>query len=264
MCPSPVRDIAAIYIKETIMMLLEIKNLHCKTGEKEILHGVSFTVNEGSVTALMGPNGSGKSTLASVLMGHPDYEVTEGGVVYAGEDLLALKPEERARKGLFLSFQYPQSIAGVSIGNFLRIAYNSTRTKEEQISVKDFLKMLKAKMELLEMPKEFMSRSVNEGFSGGEKKRCEMLQLAVLQPRLAILDETDSGLDVDALSVVGKCVNAMRTENSQMSFLVITHYQRLLEYIPADGVVVMRTGKVVAEGSGEILAKIEKEGFKQL
>ena len=242
------------------MPLLEIKDLQAKTENTPILHGVNLSVQEGEVVALMGPNGSGKSTLAHVLMGHPLYTVTQGSVSYRGQDLLALKPEQRAHQGIFLSFQYPQAVAGVTIGNFLRLAYNATHP--EPLAVAAFLALLKQKMDLLCMPHDFMTRSVNEGFSGGEKKRGEMLQLAVLEPRLAILDETDSGLDVDALKVVAQAVTTMRLQNGKMSVLLITHYPRLIEHVPADRIAVMKKGKIVAEGKGEIIQQVERQGFK--
>lgn len=244
------------------MSLLEIKNLYAKTENTSILHGTNLAINTGEVVALMGPNGSGKSTLAHVLMGHPLYEVTQGGVVYRGQDLLTLKPEQRAARGIFLSFQYPQEIAGVTVGNFLRLAYNATH--REPLGVAAFLVLLRQKMDMLRMPHDFMTRSVNEGFSGGEKKRGEMLQLAVLEPRLAILDETDSGLDVDALRIVGQAVTTMQRQNEKMSVLLITHYQRILKYIPADRVAVMKKGKVVAQGQAELIEQVERDGFGSL
>lgn len=244
------------------MSLLEIKNLYAKTGNTTILHGINLAINTGEVVALMGPNGSGKSTLAHVLMGHPLYEVTRGGVVYRGQDLLTFKPEQRAAQGIFLSFQYPQEVAGVTIGNFLRLAYNATH--HEPLGVADFLALLRQKMDMLRIPHDFMTRSVNEGFSGGEKKRGEMLQLAVLEPRLAILDETDSGLDVDALRIVGQAVTTMQRQNETMSVLLITHYQRILKYIPADRVAVMKKGKVVAQGKSELIQHVERDGFGSL
>lgn len=242
--------------------MLEIKDLHVSTENKEILRGVNLSVGEGQIVALMGPNGSGKSTLANVLMGHPEYQVTTGSIKYNNQDVLAMKPEERARAGIFLSFQYPQEVAGVSVGSFLRLAYNSTHS--QPIGVKDFVSLLKAKMQLLHMPLEFMTRAVNEGFSGGEKKRAEMLQLAVLEPKLAILDETDSGLDIDALKIVAQAVQAVRKKNPAMSILLITHYQRILQYLPADRVAVMRAGEIVAEGAKELLATIEGQGYHSL
>lgn len=243
-------------------MLLNITNLHASAEKAPILHGVDLRVDEGEVVALMGPNGSGKSTLANVLMGHPSYEVTKGEVVYRGGDLLALKVEERARQGLFLSFQYPQEVAGVTIGNFLRLAYNATHA--QPLDVASFLSFLKEKLDLLQIPHTFMTRSVNEGFSGGEKKRGEMLQLAVLEPGLAILDETDSGLDVDALKIVAQAVTALRQANQKMSVLLITHYQRILQHLPADRVAVMKSGRIVAQGSSDLIRQVEHQGYRSL
>lgn len=243
------------------MSLLSIKGLHVKTGEIGILKGVNLHINAGEVVALMGPNGSGKSTLANVLLGHPAYQATKGEVTYDGADLLALKPEERARAGLFLSFQYPPEVAGVTIGNFMRLAYNATH---QPLGVADFLQRLKDKMKLLDMPSAMMARSVNEGFSGGEKKRAEMLQLAVLEPRLAILDETDSGLDIDSLKLVAKALTAIRALQPNLAILIITHYQRILTHLPPDRVAVMRAGKIVRQGSSKLLSSIEQHGFKKI
>lgn len=239
--------------------MLAITNLHATTDQKEILRGIQLAIPAGSTIALLGPNGSGKSTLAQVLMGHPDYHVTQGQVEFNGVDLLALKPEARAHAGLFLAFQYPPVIAGVSIANFLRLAYNETHA--EKLSVPAFIALLKQKMDLLKLPHEFMARSVNEGFSGGEKKRAEMLQLAVLEPKLAILDETDSGLDVDALKIVGHALQKIRTVNPTMSLLVITHHQRILDFIPPHRVTILHEGKIIREGGPEILASIATHGF---
>lgn len=243
-------------------MLLEIDQLRVRVEGKDILRGVSLQLAEGQAMALMGPNGSGKSTLAHVLMGHPGYDIVSGTVRYKGQDLLAMKPEERAQAGLFLSFQYPQSIAGVTIANFLRLAYTS-RTGQ-QISVKDFISLLKKRMDLLGIPHLFMTRPVNEGFSGGEKKKLEMLQLALLEPDLAILDETDSGLDVDALKSVAQAVKTMVAERPQMSLLVITHYHRLLTYLPVEMVAVMREGVIVSQGDMSLVAAIEEKGYQPL
>jgi Fe-S cluster assembly ATP-binding protein len=241
------------------MPLLEISHLQAGTEGKMILRDVTLTIESGQTVALLGPNGSGKSTLAHVLMGHPGYDVTGGTALFNGQDLLALSPEERARAGLFLSFQYPQSIAGVSIGNFLRLAYNATH--DPGLSVGDFLTLLKEKLQLLGMSEEWIARSVNDGASGGEKKRAEMLQLAVLQPKLAILDETDSGLDIDALRIVGQALLAIRRQQRQMSLLVITHHRSLLEYVAPDTVAVMREGKIVAQGGQEIIQQVQQSGF---
>lgn len=242
------------------MALLNITNLHVTAEAVAILNGVNLAIQQGEVVALMGPNGSGKSTLANVLMGHPSYTITQGSVTYRGRDVLALKPEERAKRGLFLSFQYPQEVAGVTIGNFLRLAYNATHTPS--LNVAAFLTLLKKKMDVLQMPHDFITRSVNEGMSGGEKKRGEMLQLAVLEPRLAILDETDSGLDIDALQTVAQTVQALRQEHATMSILLITHYQRILQYLPADRVAVMKKGTIVREGTQDLIQHIEEHGYR--
>lgn len=239
--------------------LLRIENLKVRVDEKPILQGVTLRISSGEVVALMGPNGSGKSTLASVLMGHPSYTTTEGTIIYKGKNVLDMKPEERAEEGIFLSFQYPQEIAGVTIGNFLRLAYNAVH--RTHMPVLEFLSLLKEKMKLVGIPEEFLHRSVNEGFSGGEKKKAEMLQLAVLEPNLAILDETDSGLDVDALKIVGKTIAAVRTIKPSMAILLITHYQRILQYIPADRVAIMKEGKIVAQGDQTLLQRIEEQGY---
>jgi len=238
-------------------MLLEVKNLHVKIEEKEIVKGINLHVKKGEVVALMGPNGSGKSTLANALMGHPKYEVTNGEVILNGENITEQEPDEKAKKGLFLSFQYPAEISGVTLSNFLRAAYNSV--KNVNISVMEFMKLLKEKMQLLKIKEEFANRYINEGFSGGEKKKAEILQLAVLNPKMAILDETDSGLDVDALKIVAEGVNSTKNENSGV--LIITHYQRLLEYIQPNRVYIMRDGKIVKEGTGELAKQIETKGY---
>lgn len=238
-------------------MLLEIKDLHVKIEGKEIIKGVDLYVKKGEVVALMGPNGSGKSTLANALMGHPKYEISKGEVLLEGENITSLEPDEKAKKGLFLSFQYPSEISGVTLSNFLRAAYNSV--KGVNLSVMDFLKLLKEKMALLKINEEFSNRYINEGFSGGEKKKVEILQMAVLQPKLAILDETDSGLDVDALKIVAEGVN--KTRNSKTGVLIITHYQRILNYIKPDRVYIMRNGKIVEEGTRELAVKIEEKGY---
>ncbi len=211
--------------------MLKIENLHASIGDKEILKGINLTVGKGEVHAIMGPNGSGKSTLSSVLVGHPTYEVTEGSVTFEGEDILELEPEERAHRGLFLSFQYPVEIPGVSMVNFMRAALNERRKAAglDPLPAAEFLKLMKQKRELVELDNKLASRSVNEGFSGGEKKRNEIFQMAMLEPKLAILDETDSGLDIDALRIVAKGVNELRSPEN--STIVITHYQRLLDYI---------------------------------
>lgn len=244
------------------MPLLNVSNLNATIEDKPILNGVTLNVKEGETVALMGPNGSGKSTLAAVLMGHPGYSVTGGVATYRRQDLLVLKPEERAKAGLFLSWQYPQEVAGVTMGNFLRLAYNATH--EQKISVSDFLNLLKKKLDILKMPHDFISRSVNEGFSGGEKKRAELLQLAVLEPKLAILDEIDSGLDIDALKLVAEVLKTIKQEEPTLSLLVITHYQRLLEHLPPDRLYIMRQGKIVAEGNMEILKQVEAKGYQDI
>ncbi len=237
---------------------LEIKDLHVSIGEKEILSGISLNVNKGEVVALMGPNGSGKSTLAYALAGHPKYTVTKGKVSFLGKDLLSMKAFERAREGLFLSFQYPSEISGVTVSNFLRTAINARL--EKPMKVADFAKKLKEKVALLQMDPKLVNRYLNEGFSGGEKKRCEMLQLAMLSPQLAILDETDSGTDVDALRVIGESVMQLAKENN-MGILIITHYQRILHYIQPDRVHVLVNGKIVKSGNKDLVHEIEKSGF---
>ncbi len=242
---------------------LEISNLHVNVENKPILKGVSLTVKQGEVHALMGPNGTGKSTLAYTLMGHPSYTVTAGQIVFKGVDLLELAPDERARLGLFLAFQYPVAIPGVSVANFLRTAINARRRAvnpaDKGISIPEFRKLLKSKMELLKVPTDFAGRYLNEGFSGGEKKRAEILQLATLQPEIAILDETDSGLDIDALRVVAEGVNQLT--GPQMGALVITHYQRLLNYIKPHFVHIMLDGRIVETGGSELALHLEDKGY---
>ncbi|MBI2657541.1 Fe-S cluster assembly ATPase SufC [Candidatus Woesearchaeota archaeon] len=238
---------------------LVIKELHVSIEGKKILNGVNLTVKKGEVCALMGPNGSGKSTLAYTLMGHPRYTVDKGEVWYKGKNILELPPDERAKLGLFLSFQYPQEIPGVSVSNFLRTALNSV--KPNKVSVPDFVKLLREKMKLLKIDDSFSRRYLNEGFSGGEKKRAEILQLAVLQPDMAILDETDSGLDIDSLKVVAEGVNTLIGPN--VGILVITHYQRLLNYIKPDKVHVMMNGKIVKSGGKELSEELEAHGYKE-
>jgi Fe-S cluster assembly ATP-binding protein len=241
------------------MALLEIKNLHVKVEDKEILKGVTLTINTGKITALMGPNGSGKSTLASTIMGHPKYEVTSGQILFEGEDITELGPDERARKGVFLSFQYPSEIPGITISNFLRTAINATRPKEDPIKIPAFKKLLEEKQQLLQIDNRFMFRYLNDGFSGGEKKRAEILQLLTLNPKLAILDETDSGTDVDVLKQLGNAISNF--SNKENSILIITHYKRILEYIPVDHVVVLKDGKIIQEGGKELALKIDSEGY---
>jgi Fe-S cluster assembly ATP-binding protein len=241
--------------------MLEINNLHARIGENEILRGLNLTVRPGEVHAIMGPNGSGKSTLASVLAGREEYEVTEGSVQFEGADLLDLDATERARSGLFLAFQYPVEIPGVSNLNFMRAAVNGKREHAglEPIAGKDFLAQVKRCSELVELDGRLRNRSVNEGFSGGEKKRNEIFQLAMLEPKLAVLDETDSGLDIDALRIVSQGVNALRSE--ERSFLVITHYQRLLDHIVPDFVHVLYKGRIVRSGGKELALELEERGY---
>ena len=246
------------------MSMLEIKNLTATAGDKEILKGISLTVNPGEVHAIMGPNGSGKSTLAQVLAGHPAYTVTGGQVLYEGEDLFELEPEERAQKGIFLAFQYPVEVPGVSNAYFLRAAYNEIRKSRglEEADPMDFIDLLEEKLKVVEWGPEIMQRSVNHGFSGGEKKRYEILQMAVLEPRLAILDETDSGLDIDALRIVASGVNKLRAKDR--SFLMVTHYQRLLNYIVPDFVHVLAGGRIVRSGGKELAHELEAKGYEWL
>jgi Fe-S cluster assembly ATP-binding protein len=243
-------------------MSLDIRNLHARIGEREILKGLTLDVPTGEVHAIMGPNGSGKSTLAKVLAGHEDFEVTEGGVTLDGQDLLAMEADERSRAGLFLAFQYPIEIPGVSNANFLRAALQARQPEGVELDAVAFYHRMYAKMDLLEMNRQFTSRSVNEGFSGGEKKRNEILQLMMLEPRFAVLDETDSGLDIDALKVVAQGVNAMRSP--ERGFLVITHYQRLLDYIQPDVVHVLMDGRIVKTGGPDLALKLEAQGYDWL
>ena len=241
--------------------MLTIKNLHASINGKEILKGIDLTVKQGEVHAIMGPNGSGKSTLSSVLTGNPAFEVTEGSVEFCGKDLLSLSPEDRAHEGLFLSFQYPVEIPGVSMVNFMRAAINAKRKYwgEEPLSATDFLKMMREKRAIVELDNKLASRSVNEGFSGGEKKRNEIFQMAMLQPRLSILDETDSGLDIDALRIVSQGVNQLKSD--QNATIVITHYQRLLDYIAPDFVHVLYKGRIVKSGGPELALELEEKGY---
>jgi Fe-S cluster assembly ATP-binding protein len=241
--------------------VLEIRNLHAKIDGKEILRGIDLSVKAGEVHAIMGPNGSGKSTLAKVLAGHPSYEVTAGEVVYDGKNLLELPPDERARDGIFLAFQYPVEVPGVSNAQFLRLAYNERRKHlgEEELDPLEFKDLLVERAKIVEMEPALMSRSVNEGFSGGEKKRNEILQMAVLEPRLAVLDETDSGLDIDALRVVSEGVNRLRRPDN--AILLVTHYQRLLNYIVPDFVHVLYKGRIVRSGGKELALELEEKGY---
>lgn len=240
-------------------MSLTIQNLRANIGDCEILKGVSLEVPTGEVHAIMGKNGSGKSTLAKVMAGHPSYELTGGDVLLDGQSILEMEPDERARAGLFLAFQYPMEVPGVTIANFLRAALQARLPEGEELDAVAYYRRLYEKMDSLKIPREFTSRSVNEGFSGGEKKRCEILQLALLEPTYAVLDETDSGLDIDALKVVAEGVNALRTP--ERGFLVITHYQRLLNYIVPDIVHVMVDGRIVRSGQKDLALKLEAEGY---
>ncbi len=242
-----------------VMSVLAIDNLHVTIADKKIVRGLSLTVPRGEVHAIMGPNGSGKSTLAKVLAGHPDYTVTQGKVTMDGENLLESDADERARRGLFLAFQYPSEIPGVTIANFLRAAVQARLPEGEELEATDYYARLYEKMELLGMDRSFTSRSVNEGFSGGEKKRTEILQMAMLEPKYAVLDETDSGLDIDALKTVAHGVNAMRGPN--IGILLITHYQRLLNYIVPDHVHVMVAGRIVRSGRKELALELEERGY---
>lgn len=243
-------------------MSLDIRNLHARIGDREILKGLTLDVPAGEVHAIMGPNGSGKSTLAKVLAGHEDYEVTDGSVRLDGQDLLPMDPDARSRAGLFLAFQYPIEIPGVSNANFLRAALQARQPEGVELDAVAFYHKMYAKMDLLEMNRQFTSRSVNEGFSGGEKKRNEVLQLMMLEPKFAVLDETDSGLDIDALKIVAKGVNAMRSPDR--GFLVITHYQRLLDYIQPDVVHVLMDGRIVKTGGPDLALKLEAQGYDWL
>jgi Fe-S cluster assembly ATP-binding protein len=241
--------------------MLEIKNLHASVDGKEILRGINLTVNAGEVHAIMGPNGAGKSTLSNVLAGRDGYEITQGEVIYKNEDLLDLEPEERAQRGVFLAFQYPVEIPGVSNIYLLKAALNAVRKYQglDEVDAMDFLSLVRSKMELVKMDEKFLHRSVNEGFSGGEKKRNEILQMALLEPSLAILDETDSGLDIDALRIVSEGVNALRAADRSM--VMITHYQRLLDYIVPDYVHVLSEGRIVKSGDKELAKELEKTGY---
>ncbi len=241
--------------------MLSIKNLKAKIGDKEILKGINLEVKAGEIHAIMGPNGAGKSTLSAVLAGRPDYEITEGTVTLDGKNLLEMSPEDRAREGVFLAFQYPVEIPGVSTTNFLKTAVNEKRKYLglEPMEATDFLKMMREKMEQVEMDKSLTSRSLNEGFSGGEKKRNEVFQMAMLQPKLSILDETDSGLDIDALRLVSNGVNKLRSKDN--AFVVITHYQRLLDYIVPDFVHVLYKGRIVKSGDKELAKELEAKGY---
>ena len=241
--------------------MLSIKNLHASIGDKEILKGINLEVNAGEVHAIMGPNGAGKSTLSAIIAGNENYEVTDGEIFLDGEDLADLAPEERAHKGIFLSFQYPVEIPGVSVTNFMRTAINETRKAngQEEMPANEMLKVIREKSELLEIDRKFLSRSLNEGFSGGEKKRNEIFQMAMLDPKLAILDETDSGLDIDALRIVANGVNKLKSDKNAV--IVITHYQRLLDYIIPDFVHVLHNGRIVKSGGAELAHELEEKGY---
>ena len=241
--------------------MLQIGNLHASVEDKDILKGIDLQIGAGEVHAIMGPNGSGKSTLASVIAGNEDYEMTEGSLLLEGEDISEMDPEERAHNGVFLSFQYPVEIPGVSVTNFVKTAINETRKAKgmEEMPAAEMLKKIREKAALLEIDRKFLSRSLNEGFSGGEKKRNEIFQMAMLEPKLAILDETDSGLDIDALRIVANGVNKLRSENNAV--LVITHYQRLLDYIVPDKVHVLMDGKIVKSGDKDLALKLEEKGY---
>jgi Fe-S cluster assembly ATP-binding protein len=241
---------------------LEIKNLHVSAGDKQILRGVDLHVRSGEFHALMGPNGSGKSTLANAVMGHPNLEVTEGQILFDGEDITEADPDARAQAGLFMAFQYPVAIPGVTVAKYLRMVMNAHRQArgEQEVSLKEFRKIVEDAMELTRVPREFSSRYLNEGFSGGEKKRMEILQLALLAPRLAVLDETDSGLDIDALNTVAAGVNTI-AQGSDMGVLIITHYQRILHMVKPQFVHIMFDGRIVKEGGPELVAELEKRGY---
>lgn len=244
------------------MSVLEIKDLHVSIEDKEILKGVNLTLKTGEIAAIMGPNGTGKSTLSAAIMGNPNYEVTQGEILLDGENILELEVDERARLGLFLAMQYPSEIPGITNAEFIRAAMNAGKEDDDKISVMDFITKLDEKMEFLGMKEEMAERYLNEGFSGGEKKRNEILQLLMLEPKFALLDEIDSGLDIDALKIVSKGVNAMRGDN--FGAMIITHYQRLLNYITPDVVHIMMDGRVVLSGDAELAARLEKEGYAKL
>jgi len=245
-------------------VLLKIENLHAGISGRQIIKGLNLNVEKGQIHAIMGPNGSGKSTLAKVLAGHPSYEVTEGRILYEGKNLLEMQPDERAREGIFMAFQYPVEIPGVSNSQFLRLAYNEKMKHigREELDPIEFNELLREKAKLVQMAPDFLKRSVNEGFSGGEKKRNEILQMAILKPKLAILDETDSGLDIDALRIVAEGVNKLR--NSENAIILITHYQRLLNYIEPDYVHVLTDGKIIRSGTKELAIELEEKGYDWL
>ena len=242
------------------MSSLEIKNLHISIGDKPIVKGLNLTIKNGEVHAIMGPNGTGKSTMAKAIAGHPDYTITEGDVLLDGKSILEMEPDERARSGVFLAFQYPSEIPGVSIANFLRAALQARIAEGEELDATAYYKRLYSKMDMLKIDRKFTSRSVNEGFSGGEKKRCEILQMAMLEPKFALMDETDSGLDIDALRIVSEGVNTLRGPG--LGVLLITHYQRLLDYIVPDYVHVMYDGRIVKSGDKTLALELEKNGYE--
>jgi Fe-S cluster assembly ATP-binding protein len=244
---------------------LEIKNLHVAVGDKQILKGLDLTVRSGEIHALMGPNGSGKSTLANAIMGHPSLEVTEGQILFDGEDITEAAPDERSRMGLFMAFQYPVSVPGVTVTKYLRMVMNAHRIErgEDEISLREFRKTVEQAMELVNVPREFSARYLNEGFSGGEKKRMEILQLALQSPKIAVLDETDSGLDIDALNVVAHGVNTV-AKQADMGVLIITHYQRILHMVQPERVSIMFDGRIAKEGGPELVDQLEREGYGRL
>lgn len=246
------------------MSLIEIKNLHVSIEGKPILRGVNLSLNEGEIHAIMGPNGSGKSTLASVIAGREEFEVTDGSITFKGEDLLEMDPEDRAREGVFLAFQYPVEIPGVTTANFIKASVNEVRKHrgQESLDAVQMLKLMNDKLKMVDMDKSFLSRSINEGFSGGEKKRNEIFQMAVMEPKLAVMDETDSGLDIDALKIVANGVNQLRKDDN--AFLLITHYQRLLNYIIPDKVHVLLGGRIVKSGGKELALELEEKGYDWL
>ncbi len=241
------------------MSQLEIKDLHIRIGEKSIVKGLNLTIKQGAVHAIMGPNGTGKSTLAKAIAGHPDYTITGGDVLVDGKSILSMEVDERARSGLFLAFQYPSEIPGVSIANFLRAAVQARMAEGEELDATGYYKRLYSKMDMLKIDRKFTSRAVNEGFSGGEKKRCEILQMAMLEPKFAIMDETDSGLDIDALRIVADGVNTLRS--GPLGIMLITHYQRLLDYIVPDFVHVMHDGRIVKSGDKDLALELEAKGY---
>jgi len=243
------------------MSQLVIQDLHISIGDKPIVKGLNLTIKPGEVHAIMGPNGTGKSTLAKAIAGHPDYTITGGDVLLGGKSVLAMEPDERARTGLFLAFQYPSEIPGVSIANFLRAAVQARMAEGEELDATGYYKKLYAKMDLLKIDRKFTSRAVNDGFSGGEKKRCEILQMAMLEPKIALMDETDSGLDIDALRIVAEGVNSIRAAANPPGILLITHYQRLLDYIVPDFVHVMYDGRIVKSGDKTLALELEAKGY---